>query len=141
MKNYSDLQAIDTRLRLHVELEPVGTPDVRISINDVVDDYTRLSNNIILDYHVDLLDLFSIDIELMNKHYTTEYETAVIIRRLSVDNIELIPQYDYLAEYVNDHDNNNPTSYLGFNGKWRLTFDRPFYHWLHEHSGQGWLIG
>jgi hypothetical protein len=141
MKTYSDLQAIDTRLRLHVELKPVGTPDVRISINDVVDDYPKLSNNIILDYHVDLLDLFSVNIELLNKHYTTEYETAVIIRRLSVDNIELIPQYDYLAKYVNDHDNNNPTSYLGFNGKWTLTFDRPFYHWLHEHSGQGWLIG
>ena len=141
MKTYSDLQAIDTRLRLHVELEPVGTPDVRISINDVVDDYPRLSNTIILDYYVDLLDLFSVDIELLNKHYTTKYETAVIIKQLSVDNIELIPQYDYLAEYINDHDNNNPTSYLGFNGKWTLTFDRPFYHWLHQHSGQGWLIG
>jgi len=141
MKTYSDLQAIDTRLHLHVELEPVRTPDVRISINDVIDDYPGLSNMIILDYHVNLLELFSVDIELYNKQYTTEYETAVIIRRLSIDNIELIPKYDYLAEYINDHDNNNPTSYLGFNGKWTLTFDRPFYHWLHEHSGQGWLIG
>ena len=141
MKTYSDLQAIDTRLRLHVELEPVGRPDVRISINGVVDDYPGLSNNIILDYHVDLLDLFSVEIELYNKHYTTEYETAIIIRRVSIDNIELIPKYDYLAEYINDHDFKNPTSYLGFNGKWTLTFDRPFYHWLHRHSGQGWLIG
>jgi hypothetical protein len=140
MKTYSDLQAIDTRLHLHIELEPVGTPDVRISINDIVDDYPGLSNTIILDYHVDLLDLFAVNIELRDKHYTTEYETAVIIKRLSVDNIELIPEYDYLAKYVNDHDN-NPTSYLGFNGKWTLTIDRPFYHWLHQHSGQGWLIG
>ena len=141
MKTYSDLLDIDTRLRLHVELEPVGTPDVRISINDVVDDYPGLSNTIILDYHVDLLDLFCINIELRNKHYTTEYETAVIIKQLSIDNIDIIPKYDYLAKYINDHDNNDPTSYLGFNGKWTLTFDRPFYHWLHEHSGQGWLIG
>jgi hypothetical protein len=141
MKTYSDLQAIDTRLHLHVELDPVGTPDVAVSVDDIVNEYPGLSNIIILDYHIDLLDLFSIDIELRNKHYTIEYETAVIIKRLSVDNIELIPQYDYLAEYVNDHRNNNPTSYLGFNGKWRLTFDRPFYHWLHQHSGQGWLIG
>ena len=141
MKTYSDLLAIDTRLHLHVELEPVGTPDITVSINDIIDDYPGLSNNIILDYHIDLLDLFAVNIELRNKHYTTEYETAVVIRQLSVDNIELIPRYDYLAKYVNDHDNNNPTSYLGFNGKWTLTFDRPFYHWLHEHSGQGWLIG
>jgi hypothetical protein len=141
MKTYSDLLDIDTRLHLHIELEPVGFPDVTVSINDIVDNYSGLSDNIILDYHIDLLDLFSIDIELRNKHYTTEYETAVIIKRLSIDNIELIPEYDYLAEYINDHDNNNPTSYLGFNGKWTLTIDRPFYHWIHEHSGQGWLIG
>jgi hypothetical protein len=141
MKTYSDLQAIDTRLHLHIELEPVGTPDIAVSVNDVVDDYPGLSDTIILDYHVDLLDLFAVNIELSNKHYTTEYETAVIIKRLSIDNIELIPQYDYLARYINDHDNDNPTSYLGFNGKWTLTIDRPFYHWLHQHSGQGWLIG
>jgi hypothetical protein len=141
MKTYSDLLDIDTRLHLHIELEPVGTPDITVSVNNVVDDYPGLSDNIVLDYHIDLLDLFFIDIELRNKHYTTKYETAVIIKRLCIDNIELIPKYDYLAKYVNDHNNDNPTSYLGFNGKWRLTFDRPFYHWLHEHSGQGWLIG
>jgi hypothetical protein len=141
MKTYSDLQDIDTRLRLQVELEPVGTPDVTTTINGFKNYYPGLSNNVNLYYYIDLLDLFSVNIELSNKHYTTEYETAVIIRRLSIDNIELIPKYDYLAEYVNDHNNNNPTSYLGFNGKWSLTFDRPFYHWLHEHSGQGWLIG
>jgi hypothetical protein len=140
MKTYSDLQAIDTRLHLHIELEPVGTPDITVSVNDIIDDYSVLSDTIILDYHVDLLDLFAVNIELRNKTYSLDNETAVIIRRLSVDNIELIPQYDYLAKYVNDHDN-NPTNYLGFNGKWTLTIDRPFYHWLHEHSGQGWLIG
>jgi hypothetical protein len=141
MKTYSDLQAIDTRLHLHIELEPVGTPDITVCVNDIIDDYPVLSNIILLDYHIDLLDLFAINIKLRNKHYTTEYETAVIIKQLSVDNIDIIPQFDYLSEYVNDHNNNNPTSYLGFNGKWTLTFDRPFYHWLHEHSGQGWLIG
>jgi len=141
MKTYSDLQAIDSRLHLHIELEPVGTPDITVSVNDVIDDYPGLSDTIILDYHVDLLDLFAVNIELRNKTYSLDNEIAVIIRRLSVDNIELIPEYDYLAKYVNDHDNNSPTSYVGFNGKWALTFDQPFYHWLHQHSGQGWLIG
>jgi hypothetical protein len=108
------------------------------SSSDII---VKLSDNIILDYHIDLLDLFAVNIELLNKHYTTKYETAVIIKRLSIDNIELIPRYDYLARYINDHDNNNPTSYLGFNGKWTLTIDCPFYHWLHRHSGQGLLIG
>jgi hypothetical protein len=141
MKTYSDLQAIDTRLRLQIELEPIGTPDIKTSINGFINDYPRLSSNINLYYYIDLLDLFSVSVELRNKTYSLDNETAVIIKRLSVDNIELIPKYNYLAKYVNDHNNDNPTSYLGFNGKWRLTFDRPFYHWLHEHSGQGWLIG
>ena len=62
MKTYSDLLDIDTRLHLHIELEPVGTPDITVSVNDIVDDYPGLSNNIILDYHINLLDLFYIDI-------------------------------------------------------------------------------
>jgi hypothetical protein len=141
MKTYSDLQDIDTDLQVQIQLEPVGTPNVTVSVAGVVKTYDRLSDIITLDYRIALLDLFAVNIELRNKHYTTEYETAVIIKQLSVDNIELIPNYDYLAEYRNDHNNNNPTSYLGFNGKWTLTFDRPFYHWLHQHSAQGWLIG
>jgi len=141
MKTYSDLQAIDSRLNLIIELEPVGNPTAKVIVNGTEYDYPGLSSSIIINDYLPLMDLINIDVIMSNKHYTLEYETAVIIRRLSIDNIELIPKYDYLAEYVNDHDNNNPTSYLGFNGKWTLTFDRPFYHWLHEHSGQGWLIG
>lgn len=140
MNTYSDLQDIDTCLQLHIELEPVGTPDIVTTVNGFTQHYPELSNSIVLDYQIDLLDLFSISIELRNKHYTTERETAVIIRRLSIDNIQIIPKYDYLAKYHNDHDYNNPTNYLGFNGQWTLAIDQPFYHWLHRHSGQGWLI-
>jgi hypothetical protein len=77
MKTYSDLLDIDTRLHLHIELEPVGTPDVAVSVDDIVNDYPGLSDNIILDYHIDLLDLFSIDIELRNKHYTIDINFTV----------------------------------------------------------------
>ena len=141
MNNYSDLQNIDTRLNLVIELAPVGSPTATIIINNQQYDYPQLTSPIIIDEYLPLMDLINIDIILSNKHYTLEYETAVIIKRLSIDNIELIPKYDYLANYINDHNNTNPTSYLGFNGKWTLTIDRPFYHWIHKHSGQGWLIG
>ena len=139
MKRYSDLLDIDTRLNIRLELEPIGTPDVSITIADYRQDYL-LSNNNIIDYTVDLLQPFSVIIELQNKQYSLDCETAVIVR-LSVDDIDIIPKYDYLADYVNDHDNHGPTNYLGFNGKWTLTIDRAFYHWLHVHSGQGWLFG
>jgi len=140
MKTYSDLTDIDTRLTLTIDIEPVGLPDARIIVNRDSIDYPGLSAPIKLNYQLSLLDPIDIDIRLSNKQYTTEYETAIKFK-IYIDNIEIIPKYDYLAEYVNDHDNDNPTNYLGFNGKWTLTIDRPFYHWLHEHSGQGWLIG
>jgi len=139
MKRYSDLLAIDTRLNLKLELEPIGTPDISVTIADRQQDYL-LSNNKIVSYTVDLLQPFSVAIELRNKQYSLDRETAVIVR-LSVDDIDIVPKYDYLADYDNDHDNHNPTNYLGFNGKWILTIDRAFYHWLHLHSGQGWLFG
>ena len=139
MKTYSDLQAIDSRLHCHVELEPVGTPEVAVIIAGVYGG-GKLFKSVVFDVNIDLLQPFTIEIELKNKIYTTEQETAVIIKSLQIDGIDLVPQFDYLAEYDNDHANTDPTSYLGFNGKWTLTIDRGFYHWLHEHTGQGWLI-
>lgn len=141
MKTYLDLQDIDTRLNLVIELEPIGTPTAIVNLNNQQYDYAHLTSSIIINEYLPLMDLINIDIIMSDKHYTLEYETALIIKRLSIDNIDIIPKYDYLADYTNDHNNKNPTSYLGFNGKWTLTIDRPFYHWLHYHSGQGWLIG
>jgi hypothetical protein len=140
MKNYSDLQDIDRLIPISICIEPVGQPCVDIIINNNVIDYHPLNSSVIYTEFVDLLTPISISVLLSNKKYTQEYETAVIVKQLSVDNIELIPQYDYLADYQNDHKNNNPTSYLGFNGKWTLTIDRPFYQWLHRVQGYGWLL-
>ena len=140
MKNYSDLLDIDKLIPVSIYIEPVGQPRVDIVINDTVIEYQSLTNPVTYTEFVNILDPITISVALSTKIYTQEYETAVIIRRLSVDNIDLIPDYDYLADYQNDHGNNNPTSYLGFNGKWTLTIDCPFYHWLHQVQGQGWLL-
>jgi hypothetical protein len=135
MKTYSNLQAIDTDLVIRLELEPVGQPQGQICINDRAHPLATVTQ-----IRVPLLDPIQIDIVLSGKDYNNTVETAIIVTRLSIDNIDIMGQYDYLAEYDNDHDFKNPTNYLGFNGKWTLTIDRPFYHWLHEHSGQGWLL-
>jgi hypothetical protein len=141
MKNYSDLQDIDTRLKLSIKLRPINRPNIWVRVNRDLIGYTALLDSIQLDYQIGLLDNINIVIELYNKDYNNIDETAIIIDNIMIDNIDIVPKYDYLADYVNDHDFKNPTNYLGFNGKWTLTIDRPFYHWLHEHSGQGWLIG
>jgi hypothetical protein len=131
MKTYLDLPV--TKLKLDIELELVGDPKFSLQVGPY-NDYCQT-------YYLDLLTPFSVIIELHNKVYTTEYETAIIIKRLSVDNVSIIPKYTHLAKYDNDHGFKDPTSYVGFNGKWALTFDRPFYQWLHQAQNQGWLIG
>lgn len=140
MKTYSDLQDIDSRLKCHIHLEPVGHPDVSVIVGP------HLAGGILyrdLDIQVDL-DLcqpFVIQIELQNKIYTADSETAVHIRSIQIDGQDLVPRFLGLARYNNDHGFKDPTDYLGFNGKWTLTIDQPFYHWLHKHTGQGWLLG
>jgi hypothetical protein len=139
MKSYSDLTAIDTKLKCILQLEPVGTPEVEIIIGKT---YAggKLFRPITVEVDLDLSQPFAVQIELKNKIYDLQNETAVVIKMLQIDNIDIIPRFDYLAVYSNDHNNTDPTSYLGFNGKWTLTFDQPFYQWLHQATGQGWLL-
>ena len=47
MNNYSDLQDIDTRLNLVIELEPVGSPTATIIINNQQYDYPQLTLSLI----------------------------------------------------------------------------------------------
>lgn len=143
MKSFSDLLAIDRRLCLSIELDAItdnGVPRAGIFVNDSCLLNTWLDLPITVSYSAHLLDPINIRITMNNKDYNAYRETAVIIRSILVDNIELIPKFDYLAEYINDHNNNNPTSYLGFNGTWILDINRPFYQWLHEKTSQGWLL-
>jgi hypothetical protein len=140
MKTYSDLQDIDSKLHLYLNLEPVGNPEVSVLVGKKVYGGGKLYKSIQIETTLDLTAPFLIQIELKNKIYNSAYETAVIIKNLQIDNLVIVPRFDYLATYHNDHNNTNPTHYLGFNGKWTLTFDRPFYQWLHQATGQGWLL-
>lgn len=140
MKTYSDLQDIDQVIDIKINLRPIGRPNISAGINHDFSDYTGLSVPVTLDYRVGLLDNIDIIIKLYDKEYSIDNETAIIIDNIVIDNISIVPKFDYLAEYANDHNNNNPTNYLGFNGTWRLNIDQPFYHWLHKHTGQGWLL-
>lgn len=133
MNNYSDLRV--TELNLTMKLATVGNPDYTVKVNNNI----IITGNVI-NYSFGLLDTISIEVELRNKVYTADYETAVIIDQISIDNINIIPEYNQIITYINDHDYLNPTNYIGFNGKWTLTIDRPFYQWLHQAQGQGWLL-
>jgi hypothetical protein len=135
MNSYLDLQDIDSNIQIAIELSMIGNPDFSVAVNN-----QHWNNQCNINIEHDLLTPINIEVELQNKHYTLEYETAVIINQITVDNINIIPTYNHLIDYQNDHYNTNPTNYLGFNGKWTLTIDRPFYQWLHQVQGQGWLL-
>jgi hypothetical protein len=143
MKQFSDLQAIDTKINIDIMLTAIaqnGNPEIAVTVNDQTLFDKSLQGTILLSYQVPLLSPMFFCLELKNKQYNQNLETAVIIDRISVDNIDIMPTYSHLADYQNDHNNHNPTNYLGFNGKWTLTIDRPFYQWLHQAQGHGWLL-
>ena len=143
MKQFSDLLAIDPKIDLSINLEPVshnGYPEFWISVNDEIIQQGTLSHSITKHCKIDLLDPIKLEIGMKHKKYSAERETAVIIRSINIDGFEIVPDWTHLAVYQNDHKNGSPTSYLGFNGTWVLDISEPFYRWRHRVTGQGWLL-
>ena len=140
MKNFLDLLDTDLHLDLVFIVEPIGCPDVEIRINQQLIHQGQLSESVTVSKQLPLLSGFLISVRLKNKVYTSESETAVILTKLSIDGFDIIPRFTHLAQYTNDHDFTEPTSYVGFNGEWRLEVTKPFYQWQHEITSQGWLF-
>lgn len=144
MKNFSDLLDTNPTIEIKMILTPVvnnGFPTAIVRYNNViVFDYILRETAAITIEHLNILDPFKISIELAQKKYNEKFETAIIIDSLTIDNFEIVPNYTQLAAYTNDHNNTEPTNYLGFNGIWELDIPVPFYQWLHNVQGQGWLI-
>jgi len=143
MKQFLDLLDIDHKIDYTVQLEPVsynGHPEFWISINDEIIAEGLLQHNIKEHRQINLFSPIRLEIGIKNKRYSAEKETAVIIRSINIDGFEIVPDWTHLAVYQNDHDFLSPTSYLGFNGTWRLDIPEPFYRWRHRVTGQGWLL-
>ena len=120
--------------------EPVGRPDVEIWANQQLIYQGQLSESMTVSTQLPLLMGLSVLVKLKNKVYSSESETAVVLNKLSVDGFDIIPSFTHLVDYANDHDFKEPTSYIGFNGEWKLEINKPFYQWQHEITSQGWLF-
>lgn len=143
MKTYSDLQDINTQLLVEIGISSInqaGDPTATVHYNDQVLYNDIVTQPIRLKHTGHICDSFTLTVEMSNKQYRPDLETAIIIDSIAVDNINVIPMYNHLTQYINDHDQNRSTNYLGWNGKWTLTIDRPFYQWLHQAQAQGWLL-
>ena len=144
MKTFLDQLDIKKNIKIFLEIEPImenGHPCVSLGINgELFLISEKIKKNYKLEKQLNLMDKIDIKIILMNKNYNTQGKTGILIHCLNIDDFELIPNYTQLARYNNDHDNNNPTNYLGFNGCWELNINEPFYRWKHRITGQGWLL-
>ena len=140
MKNFSDLLATDLQLDFALSIEPVGMPDTEIWINQQLMYQGQLLDTFSISQQLPLLSDLLISVKLKNKTYGLIPDTAIVLKQISIDGFDIIPAWTQLAQYVNDHDINDPTSYLGFNGEWKLEIKQPFYQWRHQVTGQGWLL-
>jgi len=124
-------------------VRPIGNPvppKCKIYINNKCYFDNILEDMFAIKENISLTDPIRITFELVDKQYNENQETAVQIMDLKIDNISLIPIYIKYAVYVNDHNYNDPTTYLGFNGAWTLDISPNFYMWLHRVDGKGQLL-
>ena len=143
MNNFLDLLDTDCQITVTLKLRVIhdnGYPGVSVRVNDNVIEYLQLTGSVEHQFDIPLLDPIEIEISIKDKQYSEIKETAVLIDSINIDGFEIVPQWTHLAEYYSERGLQGPTSYLGINGSWKLTIDRPFYQWRHHITGQGWLL-
>lgn len=143
MKTFSELLDIETVLDLKMQIEVLeenGYPDFDIKINDMVVPTTVENTLITIEKQVSIYENIKIQVLLNRKNYSEVKESAVIVKKISIEGIEIIPKFVHKINYVNERNKLLFTNYLGYCGIWELKIDRPFFQWYHEVSGQGMLI-
>ena len=116
MKHFSDVMAIDMTARLHVTVRLIPhNAKFIFTINDII--------------HTD--NEFSVRLDLMEpiELSCAVQSGAVEIADISVNGNQILPIYLNLATPA--------TSWI--TDKWNFNIDRPFYHWHHDITGQGFI--
>ena len=114
MKHY--LELTDTPLTVKLAIGAEKSTDYTVSIGGRTFDRVKYAS-----VKIDNLAPFSIEI-LTN--------APVFVNSITIDGIPVIPYFNHLAI--------PQTNYV--TSKWTLTFDQPFYRWLHQARSQGWLL-
>jgi hypothetical protein len=140
MKNFLEATATRADLQISLHLKPIGAPFVQVIIGNypVYDGVITAPTRI--EHRHDLLHPLILSIKLSGKEYSLEHETAIVVDKIYINKISLVPEMTHHFCYDNDHGWTAPTSYIGFNGIWKLDTVDCFYRWWHTQSGQGWLL-
>jgi hypothetical protein len=144
MNNFSQLLATEIWLPVNIELDvrvDNGEPWTRVAVSgDVLyDDWIQGPLELSTRVHID--QPVVVEISMRHKIYHSDRETAILLRRVEVDGIDVLSEFSHLSVYEHEHGGEpGPTTYLGVNGDWRLEITPCFYQWLHRCQGQGWLL-
>ena len=122
----------------------LGPPEYRILINKNIlcEDYGRGTSmfEVYVNDMVPILSSIVFEVEILNKDYNSDSDSAIEVLDITVDGIQLLPEFVRYSTYFNDKNWTEPTTHLGFNGTWQFIIPEPFWRWYHKVSGQGWLL-
>jgi hypothetical protein len=133
-----------------------GDPEIKIMFDNNLIYHGLLSGTQSFDIDNHLPgNNYQLSIELLNKKdidtdTITGADKAVIIEKISLNDID-DPRFVWAGEYrpcypepwASEQSNLDPVlknhNYLGWNGKWTLTFDVPVFTWIHQTQDLGWI--
>jgi hypothetical protein len=124
MKNFSDITAIDTTEQLGVYL--------RVKIHGNIKYVMKLNGKIVTNTEfttaLDLLADIDFEVEVLSAEVGNG---GLEIQDLSINGIQVLPVYLHLACPA--------TNYINELGIWYFYIPGPFYPWIHDITGQGWI--
>ena len=153
--------AISYPVELDIHLRPIwhnNPPKINIGINNDIQQII-LSEDQIFHYEFISNNTSTITVELLNKTDVDSVpdkglDKAVIIESVSFFGIS-DPKFAWAGVYepkypepwASEQRNQgvvlmphlSPHTYLGFNGKWTLTFSVPVFTWMHTVQDLGWI--
>lgn len=122
MKTFSELLAIDVELAVSIKLKIHGRVEYSADINEhTFQDETKITLCLLSDID------FAIQL-----HDFDEGTSGIEIIKFTVNELEVLPRYQYHAE--------RHTNFVDQLGTWKLHIPKPFYQWYHTITGQGWLL-
>lgn len=126
-------------------------PEIRVMLNDDILYHGQFSGSQVFTIDRQLPGgPYQLSVELLNKH-ALDMTQAVIIDYVSFNNIkdakfawsgEYCPNYPepwYSEQLVKPEPLLKNHTYLGWNGKWTLTFTIPVFTWIHKTQNLGWI--
>ena len=146
--------AMTYRVKLAVTLQAIHNDralSVRIGIDENLTILTFVDSTTV-NFEFDAVDTCRLKVELLDK----QDQEAVIVQDVSFFGIT-DPKFAWTGVYepqypepwVTEQHNQgvvlkqhlSPHTYLGWPGKWTLTFDVPVFTWIHRVQNLGWIYG